>query len=104
MSWADTHERNRIVRAVEARLESGADETPLAWTPEYADVFGDRMAFHAHLAYRWRLRLSTQLEAMRDDAAWEHAAAVGIARAGLMALERERVRSRSTSPGTLTAA
>lgn len=60
MTWNETHRRWRALREIEEGLADGTGELP--WTPEYADLFGDRDGLLAALRYRWELSRDAQLD------------------------------------------
>lgn len=60
MTWNETHRRWRALREIEENLADGRSE--LAWTEEYAELFGDRAGLVAALRYRWQLSRDAQLD------------------------------------------
>lgn len=61
MGWTETHRRWQALQEIETLANTaGIDELP--WTPEYAEIFGDRDTLAAALQYRWEQTRRAQLD------------------------------------------
>lgn len=70
MTWSETKRRWRILREIEELLV--ADPTAeLPWSPEYAELFGDRDGLLTALRYRWQLTRDAQLDTHAPEPAWD---------------------------------
>jgi hypothetical protein len=70
MSWTETHRRWQALQEIEVLANlSASDELP--WTPEYADIFGDRDGLAAALRYRWEQTRRAQLDTHLPEAVLE---------------------------------
>ena len=61
MGWTETHRRWQALGQIEARANAGVLEE-LPWTPEYAELFGDRDQLAAALRHRWQQTRRAQLD------------------------------------------
>jgi hypothetical protein len=72
MSWTETHRRWQALQEIERRanaaLATGVPIDELPWTPEYAEIFGDRETLAAALRHRWRQALDAQLDTHLPEA------------------------------------
>ncbi len=66
MGWTETHRRWQALREIEERANASLDDGPgldtLPWTPEYAEIFGDRATLVAALRHRWQQTRRAQLD------------------------------------------
>jgi hypothetical protein len=61
MGWTDTHRRWQALQQIEAEANAGAlDDLP--WTPEHAELFGDRDRLATALRSRWEQTRRAQLD------------------------------------------
>lgn len=61
MGWTETHRRWQALPEIEALANASAIDT-LPWTPEYAEIFGDRDTLAAALRHRWNQARRAQLD------------------------------------------
>ena len=61
MTWTETHRRWQALQEIEA-LANAAPLEELPWTPEYAEIFGDRDHLAAALRSRWDQTRTAQLD------------------------------------------
>lgn len=61
MGWTDTHRRWNALQDIEARANAGTLDM-LPWSPEYADIFGDRDRLAAAVRSRWEQARRAQLD------------------------------------------
>lgn len=61
MGWTETHRRWQALQEIEARATAGALDA-LPWTPEYAELFGERENLVAALRSRWEQARRAQLD------------------------------------------
>jgi len=75
MSWSETHRRWQALREIETLANGGLSDgrsiDELPWTPEYADIFGDRDSLAAALRYRWEQTRRAQLDSHLPEAVLE---------------------------------
>jgi len=75
MSWTETHRRWQALQEIEtlanAELSEGREIHELPWTPEYAEIFGDRDTLAAALRYRWEQTRRAQLDSHLPEAVLE---------------------------------
>lgn len=90
MTWTETHRRWQALQQIEAEanaaLERGQDLEALPWTPEYAEIFGDRDTLAAVLRHRWEQARRAQLDSHLPESVLEeqwcrlHARHAGVLR------------------------
>lgn len=70
MTWTETHRRWQALQEIETLAnDPSLDELP--WTPEYAEIFGDRDRLAAALRYRWEQTRRAQLDSHLPEAVLE---------------------------------
>src|SRR3954468_13149752 len=61
MGWTETHRRWQALQEIEAWANAGTpDELP--WSPDYAEIFGDRDGLITALRSRWEQARRAQLD------------------------------------------
>jgi hypothetical protein len=70
MGWTETHRRWQALQEIEAAANAATtDELP--WTPEYAEIFGDRETLVAALHTRWVQTQRAQLDSHLSESVLE---------------------------------
>ena len=70
MGWTETHRRWQALQEIETLANATTTDT-LPWTPEYADIFGDRATLVAALRHRWNQARRAQLDTHLPEAVLE---------------------------------
>ena len=70
MGWTETHRRWQALQEIEALANASATGA-LPWTPEYAEIFGNRAALVAALRHRWDQTRRAQLDTHLPEAVLE---------------------------------
>jgi hypothetical protein len=75
MGWTETHRRWQALQEIEALANAehanGGVLEELPWTPEYAEIFGDRATLVAALRHRWQQTRRAQLDSHLPESVLE---------------------------------
>ena len=104
MTWTETHRRWQALQQIEAlanaELSAGRTLEELPWTPEYAEIFGDRDHLAAALRYRWEQSRRAQLDThLPEDVLEEQRCRLHTRQAGVLRLLERHDARRASAPG-----